>query len=526
MASQDRRAGGRDLTYRSAEYGWLPQHLVFCSFMHMDAQLSAPVMPDVSHDAVVIVPGIMGSELTDIETGNVVWGARSARWLIRAWSPAGDLRPLQLTGRELDLLGLDRYDPLRARVRPTGLLRFPTWAPFLAGFEPYSRLLRHLSRTVAHPAALHSFAYDWRLPTRFNAQRLAIDMVTHLETWKTHPAQTAARKLHPTGRPAQIVLIAHSMGGLLVRDLSLIDGATDHIRASVTMGAPFDGAVKAVLLVNTGDGAPLPRQRLKELVMRMPGIYDLLPTYACVETEADVWPLSRADLIRLGADPDLATAALDRQEETRNATIKNHVAIVGIQQPTMQSLSIQDGIANGHYFSHRRGADRQLLRDNIGRPLRFNRGGDGTVMRDSATPDGATELALAQQHGALANSHEAVASACSVVTARATGAGLRLGLGRLGLQMPDSASVGRKFEFMVTGDEDPAAIDCRIFNVGRFGTQVARPQLALGGEDGFGSRLLHATASLPDPGLYRIAVKTGGSDPVTQLILATQPDIT
>ena len=58
----------------------------------------------------------------------------------------------------------------------------------------------------------------------FNARLLASAIREHLDTWRAHPAHEMARHAGPVRRPAQLVIVAHSMGGLLAQALTVIDG--------------------------------------------------------------------------------------------------------------------------------------------------------------------------------------------------------------------------------------------------------------------------------------------------------------
>lgn len=49
--------------------------------------------PDTTQDAVVVVPGIMGSELYDTATNTVLWGLANPGWLGRAWTTRQGLAP-------------------------------------------------------------------------------------------------------------------------------------------------------------------------------------------------------------------------------------------------------------------------------------------------------------------------------------------------------------------------------------------------------------------------------------------------
>ena len=83
-------------------------------------------------DAVIVIPGIMGSELVDAETGDVLWGL-SPRSYVRFWTSGTGLERLRVTDRE--------RAGKTGRIRATGLLRFPAASPIFGGFEPYTRLV-------------------------------------------------------------------------------------------------------------------------------------------------------------------------------------------------------------------------------------------------------------------------------------------------------------------------------------------------------------------------------------------------
>jgi hypothetical protein len=112
-----------------------------------------PTPAELSHDLVVIVPGIMGSELVDAATGTTLWGLRDLRWYVRAWSTGSGLAALRLTD--------DERDGHYGRVTPAGLLRFPAFARVFAGFEPYHNLIDTARAAVFAPdMQVIEFAYD------------------------------------------------------------------------------------------------------------------------------------------------------------------------------------------------------------------------------------------------------------------------------------------------------------------------------------------------------------------------------
>src|SRR4029450_6622236 len=95
-------------------------------------------------DAVIVVPGIMGSELVDVTTGDTLGGLGGPGGYLGAWAGGSALKALALTDNER----AGRY----GRVRATGLLRFPAFAPMLRGFEPHGRLLAGDRRAVVDGA--------------------------------------------------------------------------------------------------------------------------------------------------------------------------------------------------------------------------------------------------------------------------------------------------------------------------------------------------------------------------------------
>jgi hypothetical protein len=88
----------------------------------MTAGKSSPGSGPVSgtattHDAVVVVPGIMGSELVETATGDVMWGLAPSPF-VSAWLSGASLDRLHLSGDERE----GRYGRV---FSPGGLARVP-----------------------------------------------------------------------------------------------------------------------------------------------------------------------------------------------------------------------------------------------------------------------------------------------------------------------------------------------------------------------------------------------------------------
>lgn len=329
---------------------------------------------DQTGDAVVVVPGIMGSALYDTVAEKTVWGLRPG-WYARAWSRSGPgMAPLAVS--EDELAGRS------TRVKPVALLTFPAFSPVLGGFEPYTPLVRAIRKVVRHSSAVLEFAYDWRLAVDRNGRLLADAMAAHLARWRE-------RSKRPD---AQVVLIAHSMGGLVCQALAAIPGAVADVRAVITLGTPFDGAAKAAVLLGSGEGALLPRRRLRAIAATMPGVYDLLPRYRCVDEGDTVRRVAPADVAALGGHASLASAAFDRHAARASVVIPQHRAVIGVAQPTWCSLTVLDGVVTAHPYTFEVDADGELAREHTGLLVRRSGIGDGTVPRSSARPRMACRL--------------------------------------------------------------------------------------------------------------------------------------
>ena len=449
-----------------------------------------------TRDAIVIIPGIMGSELVEAVTGRTLWGLSDAAWYLNAWTTGRPLRALRLTEDEW----AGRY----SRVRATRLLRFTAYAPILQGFEPYTRLLQAVRRVAVDPAAVAEFPYDWRVPAAHNAQLLADFLERHVTTWRGHPAQIKAQRADPGGGDPQAVLVAHSMGGLLARRLQLIPGVQQLVRATVTLGAPFYGSAKAAQLLGAGSRGPggLPGTKLRALAAGLPGVYDLLPRYRCVDTGSDARPLSAEDIARIGGDKELALTAEADFQRSAVVGLTGHIQVFGAYQPTVQSLVLADGSVSGRRYTCQPGPDGIQ---------RVDLGGDGTVARQSAQMPGIQSIPVAVTHGAMARADEAILIVTDVLTRQKTGPWL--GGGELGLETPDVVVAAVEFRVTITGAEHPRDVSARVVSVQSERQVLALQPVLEGGE-------IRCKVTLAEPGLYRIELSGGGGSRVSQIVLA------
>ncbi|MFF9199357.1 hypothetical protein ACF09L_29545 [Streptomyces sp. NPDC014779] len=456
----------------------------------------------------------MGSELIDSASDKVLWGAPHL-FTYTARMHADRLRSLAVTD--------DERAGRTGRIRTGGLLSVHEWMPDLGGIEPYSRMVGDLRQYAVHPHAVVPFPYDWRLSVRHNAKLLADAAHRHLERWRSHPEHL--RHMRDTGeeRPAQLLFVAHSMGGLLVRELFRIPGAADDVRAVLTAGTPFLGSVKSAVVLASGKaGAPwLPKKALREAGRTMPGLYDLLPSYRCVWDGEDTRRLTVSDVTALGGDADLVRETQAWQAASAGTELRGHSMIVGVEQPTPLSLRIENGQAvTGRSLPARR-PDGTLRRDGSGRAVTEDALGDGTVFREAAVTGEATEIAVARKHGSLMSSKQVRTMAAAALSGLRDLAerGSVLGAGHFGLDAPEAARPGEPFTIRLTGADDPSEVRCTLEEV-TGAESSARTVLK---PDRADRTTLSGQCTLPGPGLFRIEV-TGGLEPVSHLVMAVADD--
>ena len=180
---------------------------------------------------------------------------------------------------------------------------------------------------------------------------------------------------------------------------------------------------------------------------------------------------------------------------------ENLRALVGVEQRTVQSMLLRDGVVEPKYYV--------IETDAEGTLSRVDRWGDSTVYRDSAAPAGTVPSPLPQRHGSLAKTAEAIAFVRAALTGRPLGPPLA-GRATFGVEVPDVLAVGEAFDVRVLNTDDPTGFGCVVEHA-RTRTPVAHPQVQR--RDG----TLAARVILWAPGVYRVSVKRGGTSGVSEL---------
>jgi len=212
---------------------------------------------------VVVIPGIGGSALTRPDG--------------TTWEPAGtQLASTVIRPARLDL---ERFPELE----PSALIRtFSAFGPLLTivGYDKLSeRLTKSFNNVVTHTyrsgepvprdVDVLSFPYDFRRSVVDAAERLAGAVRATLG-----PEVPARRS---------VIVVAHSMGGLVARYWIGPLGGWSVCSALLTLGTPHRGAPKAIDWLVHGPGiGPLRHSGLRKVLRQWPSLYELLPQYPAV----------------------------------------------------------------------------------------------------------------------------------------------------------------------------------------------------------------------------------------------------
>jgi hypothetical protein len=371
-------------------------------------------------DVVVLIPGIMGSTLA--RDGVELWGLGVRSIAANLLSLGRPVRGLELPGGIGDEAPGDGVSAVA--LMPSAQI-IPGFFNLVTGYDELTAFLEarfELDRPSAGaPGNLIHFPYDWRLSNRLNGRRLADKVVPALDRWRA------------SGRPdARLIFICHSMGGLVARWFLESLGGKALTRTLITIGTPYRGSINSLVSLANGFALGIgPFQlRLDSVLRSFPSVYQLLPTYDCIEgpdgtllsiDQTDVPNVSKAAIADSRAFHDDIAAAV-----TGPLPYATHV-IKGIVQPTFQSARVKAGAVEG-LFAHK-GHDKA---------------GDGTVPRPSSHPpewgDEGASTYMAKQHGALQAEPEVLRQIFGILTSDILGT--LSGIPRLGLYLPDLAAAG------------------------------------------------------------------------------------
>jgi pimeloyl-ACP methyl ester carboxylesterase len=356
-------------------------------------------MPDKLpvNDVVVLLPGILGSVLE--RDGEEVWAiSRGAVW-----------RGIVTLGRSVRDLRIVHDDPaapdLGDGVRATRLMPDIHLVPGLWKIDGYGKVKDRLFQQfdLVEGVNWFEFPYDWRRDNRAAAQRLAEQAPRWLEEFRRRSGK----------QDAKLVLLGHSMGGLVARHFLEVLNGWEMTRALVTFGTPYRGSINALDFLANGfrKGIGPFKIDLSDLLRSLTSVYQLLPTYRCIDDgSGSLKKIVDAAGLPAAVVHEKVAAAVGFHDDIA-AAVQLHggygryqiFPIVGIFQPTRQSAVVRNDEVD-------------ILFELDGNDI----GGDGTVPRPSATPlelsDEAREVYATESHASLQNFDPVLVQVAGVLT--------------------------------------------------------------------------------------------------------------
>lgn len=438
-------------------------------------------------DLIILLPGILGSSLA--KDGKPLWGSSIGSISSLVFSNALDT--LALKGTD------DGQDDIGDGVEVTGVVPNVEIIPGFwkhGGYSIVSRSLR-AGIQVEQGKSYFEFGYDWRRDNRVSARRLDRFAREKLKAWQQHSGNENAK----------VVLVAHSMGGLVSRYFIECLEGWRITRRLISIGTPFRGSLDSLGTICNGAAkkiGPITIDATKAS-RTFQSLYQLLPIYPVIGV-GDA-PMVRVDNLDLpNLDRSRASAALQFHTEVREAHEANLkeqdyqklgelvAPTVGVEQPTFLSarLSVEGRV--------------ELLRTYEGK----DHLGDGTVPRVSATPVGfrGTASHVANTHSVLPNDEGAMHQFRGLITAddiefdKFRSSNL---LASIGVEVEDAYAAGAPFEISARISDYRQTLHARVDRVDHGVTQRELTLRPTG--DVYKGRL-----SL-EPGVYKLSVSADGA---------------
>ena len=249
-------------------------------------------------DPVILVPGILGSNLRHVPSDTTVWGAFTGTYA----------DPETKSGARLAALPMRKDTPLgvlQDSVHPAGVLEemrtdvlglpvsLDAYVDILrslgvGGYRDESGALNEVNYGPDHFTCFQ-FAYDWRRGNAENARRLH----AFIEEKRAYVQREYEKRYGLSDYDVEFDIVAHSMGGLLTRyylrygtmDLSAaVDTpavpwrGAEHVDQAVLVGPPNAGSAHALdQLVHGRDFGRFAPEYAPAVLGTFPSLYQLLP---------------------------------------------------------------------------------------------------------------------------------------------------------------------------------------------------------------------------------------------------------
>ncbi len=312
---------------------------------------------------VVVIPGIGGSELAD-SSGKRVYGASVSCVVARLCEPSVLDR-----NNELTPVGLVGPHSLVAKQLVTGYDGLLNGITKGLGLSP-GRVVTAGAELVDPDATVVAFPYDFRR----SVEQIANDL---------------DRVVRERAQGRRVVLVAHSMGGLVAAWWWAFLSEGIDVDQIITLGTPYRGAAKALdVLVNGMRIGPFDvRQAVTDTVRTWDSVFDLLPHYQVLEGNAEsMYPHDLPPAITKTVDgfSDKAREAYRKNRRLHDALV-NKVLESGRNPFTAYYSQGHATLGHASIDAH---SDGLVVAKGNPRAIPASwEGGDGTVPMFSAIPD-------------------------------------------------------------------------------------------------------------------------------------------
>ena len=207
----------------------------------------------VSNNAIVIVPGFMGSELKN-KSGDKIWSES----LLNELSDG------------ISLSALSKFMSLASPKSGDGVTAYDN---HFGALDLYKNMYKMLSRTFGKDYTIEFYAYDWRRSSETTGRELA----GYLDG-KNYD---------------NVVFVAHSFGGLVCgQALAASETLREHTKLLCMAGVPVNGTAGIAQawaqdqfgnVLGLGSFGSMENSAIRKIICTLPSIYEMLPSVYAVE---------------------------------------------------------------------------------------------------------------------------------------------------------------------------------------------------------------------------------------------------
>ncbi|MBC8378540.1 MAG: hypothetical protein H8E62_05130 [Planctomycetes bacterium] len=207
-------------------------------------------------EATIFIPGIKGTKLveTNLPTWDTIWSGVQSNF--------ESIKDLELTAA---------YKGNYFEENPRSIIR-PSEIEVLA----YGEFLNDLKTD----APIYIFNYDWRLSAKHNGALLSEFMDYLIDKSKARSDESKKKYPKAVVPIKSFNFITHSLGNFILRNY-LFHHDFQKVNKIVFSVPPFQGSLDIVTAALIGEGFfPGVKAKIRKLIRIMPGVMELLPTYA------------------------------------------------------------------------------------------------------------------------------------------------------------------------------------------------------------------------------------------------------